>query len=430
MTLLRLFAAAALAVSAAAAQPAAPPPPPPPQPEVKSYTLPAEKRAKAIEYARERNRLYFFGFAWGMAVIGGVLALRLAPKFRDWAERVTRIRFLQAYIFVPLLLLVLDLADLPFSVRYHHLAVKYEQSVQPWGSWFWDWTKGELISFAISGFLVWGLYGLIRRSPRRWWLYGWLATVPLVVFLVFIEPVVLAPVFNKFEPLAQRNAGLVTEIGKVTARGGLDIPRDRMFLMLASEKVNSLNAYVTGVGASKRVVVWDTTIAKTEYGADSLRVRPRDGTLCPRPFVDGDGRCVYGDSGVPVCLVPSAAPRIGKVGARMGHAVIGGLGFPAGPDSHDERVHIHQQPGVSAYSRMLEHDADIYGLEVIHGVVPDSSRVAAESFQILGEVGLSDPDPSPFVEFWMYDHPSIRDRVRFASQYDPWGKGEPPKYVR
>ena len=88
------------------------------------------------------------------------------------------------------------------------------------------------------------------------------------------------------------------------------------------------------------------------------------------------------------------------------------------------------EPVTSSFSRMIEHDADIYGLEVIHGIVPNSADEAAQSFQILGEVSLDDPNPSPFIEFWLYDHPSISERVRFASEYDPWMKGQPPKYVR
>ena len=363
-------------------------------------------------------------------MLGGVLALRVAPKIRDWAERATRVRFLQAYIFVPLLLLVLDLPDLPLSMRYHQLAVRYDQSVQPWGSWFWDWTKGELISYAISGFVVWGLYGLIRRSPRRWWLWGWLATVPLVVFLVFIEPVVLAPMFNKFEPLAGRNAGLVTEIGRVTARGGLDIPRDRMFLMLASEKVNALNAYVSGVGASKRVVVWDTTIAKLNTGQIL--------------FVFGHemGHYVLGHLWMGMGLACLGILAFLFVSYLLLQRVLERWGPRWSIRSLDDWASLPVliltmsvfsfigSPVSSAFSRMMEHDADIYGLEVIHGVVPDSSQVAAQSFHILGEVGLSDPDPSPLIEFWMYDHPSIRDRVRFAAEYDPWGKGEALKYVK
>jgi Zn-dependent protease with chaperone function len=75
------------------------------------------------------------------------------------------------------------------------------------------------------------------------------------------------------------------------------------------------------------------------------------------------------------------------------------------------------EPLSNSFSRVLEHKADVYGLEVIHGIVPNSSAVAAEAFQILGEVSLDDPNPSPFIEFWLYDHPSIAERVRFASEY-------------
>jgi STE24 endopeptidase len=79
---------------------------------------------------------------------------------------------------------------------------------------------------------------------------------------------------------------------------------------------------------------------------------------------------------------------------------------------------------------MQEHNADIYGLEVIHGIVPDPAQTAAQSFQIMGEIGLADPSPSPFIEFWLYSHPSVSERIRFAAEYDPWGQGKAPKYVR
>jgi Zn-dependent protease with chaperone function len=88
------------------------------------------------------------------------------------------------------------------------------------------------------------------------------------------------------------------------------------------------------------------------------------------------------------------------------------------------------EPISNSFSRVLEHNADVYGLEVIHGIVPNSSEEAAEAFQILGEISLDDPHPSRFIEFWIYDHPSISERVRFASEYDAWGAGKEPKYVK
>jgi hypothetical protein len=72
----------------------------------------------------------------------------------------------------------------------------------------------------------------------------------------------------------------------------------------------------------------------------------------------------------------------------------------------------------------------VYGLEVIHGIVPNSEEVAAHSFQILGEVDLEDPNPPAFIRFWLYSHPPVAERLIFAHSYDPWSKGEQPKYVK
>ena len=130
----------ALSVSAAAAQ-APPPNPVSSKPEVKrTYTLPPDKLEKAIEYSSARNRLHFIGVAWSVLVLAGILAWRVAPRFRDWAEAASRRRILQAYIFAPLLLAV-DIGELPVSIYSQHLSLKYEQSIQGWGSWFWAGLK-------------------------------------------------------------------------------------------------------------------------------------------------------------------------------------------------------------------------------------------------------------------------------------------------
>ena len=87
-------------------------------------------------------------------------------------------------------------------------------------------------------------------------------------------------------------------------------------------------------------------------------------------------------------------------------------------------------PAANTFSRHIEHQADQYGLEVTHGLIPDSSQVAARAFQILGEVDLSDPHPSPFIKLWLYDHPPLAERVNYALTYDPWAKGQAPEFVK
>ena len=99
---------------------------------------------------------------------------------------------------------------------------------------------------------------MIRRSPRRWWFYGWLVCLPIIVLVVFVSPVMIE-LMSRVCATWSRNLELVDQIERVVKRGGLEIPRSRMFEMAASEKYTGDNAYVTGFGASKRVVVWDTT---------------------------------------------------------------------------------------------------------------------------------------------------------------------------
>jgi Zn-dependent protease with chaperone function len=87
-------------------------------------------------------------------------------------------------------------------------------------------------------------------------------------------------------------------------------------------------------------------------------------------------------------------------------------------------------PMINAMSRHYEHQADQYGLEVTHGLTPDSGQVAAQAFQVLGDVDLADPTPSRLQVFLFYSHPPIADRIHFCLTYDPWSKGEQPKFVK
>ena len=86
-------------------------------------------------------------------------------------------------------------------------------------------------------------------------------------------------------------------------------------------------------------------------------------------------------------------------------------------------------PGFGAFSRHLEHQADQYGLETVHGLIPDSSQVAAQSFQNLGEEWLEYPYLNKFAVWWLWDHPPIPDRIRFALTYNPWAEGKAPEFV-
>ncbi|MFY9557002.1 MAG: M48 family metallopeptidase [Blastocatellia bacterium] len=398
--------------------------------EVKTYTLPPDRYEKAVAYSKAQYRLHFIGVAYSLVVLLIMLSLRIAPAIRDKVERISRRRFVQALIFVPLVLLVFDLFKFPLDAYYHRLAVKYDISVQGWGSWLWDWTKAELLQFLIAAILIYFLVGVIRRSPSRWWLYSGLGSFPLIAFLLFISPLLIDPLFNNFTPLETTQPGLVEEIEKVVMHAGLDIPRERIFEMSASEKVNAINAYVTGFGASKRVVVWDTTIAKMTPPQTLFVVGHEMGH-----YVLGHIPKGIAFAGVLITvvllLVHFAMKR--ALGRRQRQWALRGLDDWASFPALLMFVYLFSffaEPVFNSYSRFQEHQADVYGLEVVHGIVPDSAQTAAEAFQILGEVDLADPAPGAFIKFWLYSHPPLAERIAFAREYDPWSNGHTPMFVR
>lgn len=397
---------------------------------VTSYTLPPDKLAKAKALYILRGRLRIIDTALGFIVLLGILYLGVAARYRDWAERVSQRLFVQALIFVPLLLITVDLLGLPLEIYQHHISLQYGLSIQKWGSWFGDVLKGEAISLVILVLLLWILVWAIRRWPRLWWLYFGLIAVAVLFFVVFISPKVIDPLFNKFEPLEKTHPELVTAIEKVVQRAGMFIPPERMFEMKASEKVTTLNAYVTGFGASKRVVVWDTTIQKLNVPE----------TL----FVFGHEMGHYVLKHVFYGLI------IGAVGLLIAfYLVYRTCGWTLA--RFQQRWHIRElgdwaalpmlflllsifgfisEPITNTYSRHVEHQADVYGLEVTHGINPDARQAAAHSFQVLGELSLDYPYPSRFTVLWFYNHPPTADRLQFALNYDPWGNGLSPKYVK
>lgn len=403
----------------------------PAKPEaVKAYTLSPEKYEKAIAYSRANYRLYFIGVAWGLLMLWLVLRFRVAAKFRDWAERVGRRRFVQVVVFAPMLLLALAVLNLPLDLYSHQLQLQYEQSVQSWGSWFGDWGKGRVVTLIIGTLLVWILYGVIRRSPRRWWFYFWLASIAILIFVLFISPYVIQPLFYDFTLLAQTQPELVAQIERVVERAGMQIPRERMFEMKASAKLKSLNAQVTGLGASKRVVVWDTTIQKL--------------TVPETLFVFGHEMGHYVLYHLPkgIALMSGFLLVFLYLSYRLVRWSVRRWGERCGIRELSDwaslplllifvaLIGFFFSPVSAGISRYFERQCDTYGVEVINGIVPDRVRAAARAFQVLGEINLADPAPHPFIRFWLYSHPPISERIAFVLSYDPWSKGQEPEFVR
>jgi Zn-dependent protease with chaperone function len=398
--------------------------------KITAYTLPPDLYRKAHTRGRIRFSLRLFGVFYGLLILWFILQRRLSAKYRDWAENFSRTRFLQALLFTPLLVLTIHVLRLPLDFLEEWIEKSYGISVQSWGSWIGDWAKAQLLVVLIGIPLVWILYSVIRKSPRRWWLYFWCVSLPIMLLIVFISPYVIEPMFNKFEPLTSKAPELVPRLQNVTRRAGQEILPERMFWMKASDKTISTNANVTGFGASKRIVIWDTTIAQetpdevvTDFGHEMghyVLGHVWKGTLF--------GAALF------FVLLYLGYRSIGWLLARWGAAWgVRGLDDLASLPALLLLITVFAflaNPITNGFSRFVENQADIYSLEVTHGILPDPGQASAHEMQLWGETVFDDPDPNSIDVLLFYDHPTTSDRIRLFVTYDPWSKGEQPQFVK
>jgi Zn-dependent protease with chaperone function len=310
-----------------------------------------------------------------------------------------------------------------------HVDLRYGISVEPWTMWWADFGKSLALTLVFGTITLTVLYSLMRRSPRRWWMWFWVIALPVEVAAVFVIPVVIDPMFDHFSPLAKADPALVQQLERVAARGHLHIPPSRMYVMDASAKVTGPNAYVTGFGASKRIVVWDTTLRELPLDEILGTYGHEQGHYVLKHIQKG----MLFSAGVMFVFFWIAyvllAWLVRRFGTRWQIASVGDwssiglllllvtvLGFFADPVGN-------------AFSRHIEHQADVYGEEVIHGIVANPQATMADDFQRLGELWLEVPHPNRFVVFWTYSHPPTADRMRFAAKYDPWATGRHPRYL-
>lgn len=378
------------------------------------YTLPPDLYAKAVAFAHAQYLVYFGATASTLLILLLILRLRIGPRLRNFAERHSHRLPLQTALFAPPLLLLLGLAALPWLVYAHGTGLRFGISVERWGPWLWDWTKDQLVAIAVGTPLAWLFCGMVRRSPRRYWLWFWLASLPLMIAAVYLAPLVLDPMFNRFEPLARTHPDLAPPIQQVLKNAHVDIPADHLFEMIASEKTNALNAYTTGFGSSKRVVLYDTIIRKeplpellTTFGHE-LGHYALHHILWGLAF--GAALCLagmYAGYRFVEAVLHQAGTRLGIRGAGDLAALPLFLLFAL-------TASFLADPLTNAVSRVIEHQADVYALEVTEGVIPQPGEAAARAFQTEGETDLEVPDPNPAIVWWLYSHPPVRERLRFA----------------
>lgn len=384
--------------------------PPPGQGEV---VVPAPT-ALALQYHRTGNLLWATDTALTLLIPALLLFTRFSARLRNVAFRLGR-RWLPALALYALLftvttaLLTVPLEYYEGFVRQHAYGLS-NQSLAKWGA---DWLKGVALSGMGLALVLWIPYLLLRRSPRRWWLYAGLATLPIATLLLVISPIWLDPLFNDFGPMKDR--ALEARILNLAQRAG--ISGSRVYEVEKSVDTKTVNAYVTGVGATKRIVLWDTLIAKLEPDQVAFVVAHEMGHFVLHhtlAFIIVATILVTGSLYVVHLL---AGRFIARFARRFGFDQLSDVAsFPlllllGGA------VSFLAMPLVLAFSRHQEHEADRFALELTR-----DNRAAATTFVRLQEENLTVPRPGPLYTMWRGSHPSLGDRIDFANRYRPWVK--------
>lgn len=360
----------------------------------------------------DRGRAYRDGQLWlllGAAGAQGAVLLTLTlgrpAAVRRSLQRLEARPVLGAAAAGAGLSLTLAAVALPAGIAAHERAVDYGVSTQSLGFWLADAGKSAAIGAALAAAGAALLIALVRRFGGRWWLPGGLAVVAVAAVFVWLAPVVLAPLFNRFSPLPAGSKAR-SEVVALGERAGVDI--GEVYRVDASRRVRSLNAYVGGLGSTKRVVLYDTLLERAnrpelrsivahELGHvkhdDILRGLAFVGLVAPLGllFVREFGEAMASRSGSDG-RGPAALPAY-ALGLALASLILGVVG--------------------NQLSRRVEASADTFALELTHdpgALIKVQRRLAVEN--------VSNPDPPAVVTALLGTHPPTVDRIGAALAYE------------
>jgi Zn-dependent protease with chaperone function len=374
----------------------------------------------AIRYHRSGNALWAMEIGLGLLVPGLLLFTGLSARLRNFALRIGRRWLFTVAVYALLFTVVMAVIMLPLAyyegyVRQH----AYGLSNQSFSRWLGEWLKGVAVGGVGLSLVLWIPYLLLRKSPRRWWLYAGLATIPIAALVLVITPVWVDPLFNDYQAMPDK--ALESRILALARRSGIE--GSRVYQVNKSVDTKAVNAYVTGVGRTKRIVLWDTILAKLEPNQVLFITAHEMGHFVLRhtlAFIFGAAMLTT----VSLYVVHRlAGTLIARFCDRFGFDRLSDVAsFPL-LVLLGNIVSLLLTPAVLAFSRYQEREADRFALELTR-----DNRTAATTFVRLQEENLTVPRPGRLYTIWRGSHPPLGERVDFANRYRPWEEAKELRY--
>lgn len=345
----------------------------------------------------------------GFVLLVLLLVTGWTGKLRDWSYLgASQHYFFAVFLYVLMFSVIAKALSSPFDLVGFRLEHQFHLSNQKLRGWLWDECKGWLVSLVLGTIMVELVYAIIRVAPQRWWIIAWAVFIGLFLLMAQLAPVVLMPIFYKFEPLANDN--LRERLTKLGERAGTRIRG--VYEWKLSEKSNKANAALTGLGSTRRIILSDTLLE--HYSEDEIEavLAHELGHHVHKHILKGIltqvGITFLGFWLINVVLrfviaknwFPVLDPRLYDF-ANLPLIVLVAtvLGFLL-------------MPALNALSRHHEREADRYAWENTPAIEPFIT-----SMQKLADQNLAERQPAEWIEFLFHSHPSIGKRVAAAEAW-------------
>lgn len=387
-----------------------------------AHVLVPEASELAMRYYRSGNVLWVIGQCLGLGIPLLFFIKGFTGRLSTLATEYGRQWFFSITLYLIVFTVLYQLAELPFDIYVQYFREHaYGLSRQKLGQWLSDYGKGLGVTMLSAIAFVWIFYLLLKKSPKRWWIYGSIVDIGVSFILMFVQPIWIDPLFNTFAPMKDKQ--LEKEILQLAAKAG--IHGGRVFEVDKSKDTGVLNAYVTGFGSTSRIVLWDTTVQKLS----------KDELL----FVMGHemGHYVLHHMWWYMLYFSISTFIMFYLIYRSAHFLVHRYqktwGFKHLYNIASLPLFMFliaaftliSLPIFNAVSRHMEHEADRFGLEITQ-----NNKAAAEAFIVLQQENLVNPRPGMWYQIWRSTHPSLAERIEFANSYCPWRQGRELYYQK
>lgn len=360
---------------------------------------------RAEDFRDAQRIIGLAGTALG-AITVAVIALRPPRAVRRTLERAGTRPLLGAAGVAAGIAVAVAVVEAPLSLWSHERAVDVGLSTQSLGPWLVDLAKSTGIGAvlaAIAGLLA---MAMIRRFPRRWWIPGAGLVVGAAAALLYLQPILLAPLFNDFEPLPRGE--LRSDVLRLADRAGVEV--GEVYRVDASRRTTAINAYVGGLGHTKRVVLYDNLIE--DFPPAQVR------SVVAHELGHVEGRDVPRGLLWIALVAPAGTFLVQRLAERFAGGALGGPGRP-GPDALPAVILafalVSFCVGVAGnvLSRQVESRADAFALELT-----DDPRALIGLQRSLALRNVSDPDPPGWAQLLFGSHPSTVQRIGYGVTWE------------